>query len=82
MLRVFEQDGYIGFFFSNEGTEPLHVHVRRSGKTAKFWLGSGKTVSCESSRLKPGETQKAARLVEDHYDEISKAWKEFKKKQG
>jgi hypothetical protein len=37
---VFRHDGYRFFFFSNEGDprEPPHVHVRRGGGEAKFWL--------------------------------------------
>ena len=31
-------DGYRFFFFSNEGTEPPHVHVERGDGYAKFWL--------------------------------------------
>lgn len=26
------------FFYSNEGVEPPHVHIRRERATAKFWL--------------------------------------------
>jgi hypothetical protein len=29
---------YRAFFYSNEGDEPAHVHVRAGGKEAKFWL--------------------------------------------
>jgi hypothetical protein len=29
---------YRAFFYSNEGLEPLHVHIERDGKVAKFWL--------------------------------------------
>jgi hypothetical protein len=29
---------YRFFFFSNEGKEPLHIHVRASGDEATFWL--------------------------------------------
>lgn len=40
MPKVFERDGYRFFFFSNEGDprEPVHVHVRKGGGLAKFWL--------------------------------------------
>jgi hypothetical protein len=40
MPKVFERDGYRFFFFSNEGDprEPVHVHVRKGGSLAKFWL--------------------------------------------
>ncbi len=26
------------FFFSNEGDEPMHIHVESDDKYAKFWL--------------------------------------------
>jgi Domain of unknown function (DUF4160) len=29
---------YRAFFYSNEGGEPAHVHVRAGDKEAKFWL--------------------------------------------
>jgi hypothetical protein len=29
---------YRAFFYSNEGNEAAHVHVRAVGKEAKFWL--------------------------------------------
>ena len=29
---------YRFFFYSNEGTEPPHVHIRRERALAKFWL--------------------------------------------
>jgi hypothetical protein len=30
--------GYRFFFFSNEGNEPIHVHIEKAEKYAKFWL--------------------------------------------
>jgi len=40
MPVVFRYKGYRFFFFSNEGEprEPLHIHVRKAGSLAKFWL--------------------------------------------
>jgi hypothetical protein len=29
---------YRAFFYSNEGNEPAHIHVRAANKEAKFWL--------------------------------------------
>jgi hypothetical protein len=29
---------YRFFFYSNEGSEPPHIHVEAGGKSAKFWL--------------------------------------------
>jgi len=38
MPQAYREDGYRFSFFSNENTEPPHMHVRRGGKEAKFWL--------------------------------------------
>jgi hypothetical protein len=35
---VLRWNGYRFYFFSNEGTEPPHIHVDKAGCTAKFWL--------------------------------------------
>ena len=40
MPTIFQLEGYRFFFFSNEGNprEPVHVHIRKDGSRAKFWL--------------------------------------------
>jgi hypothetical protein len=30
--------GYRLFFFSNEGNEPVHIHIEKAESYAKFWL--------------------------------------------
>jgi uncharacterized protein DUF4160 len=38
MPTVLRWGPYRAFFYSNEGNEPAHVHVRAGNKEAKFWL--------------------------------------------
>lgn len=38
MPTVLRWRGYRAFFYSNEGSEPPHIHVRRDALEAKFWL--------------------------------------------
>jgi hypothetical protein len=38
MPTIFRSGPYRFFFFSNEGSEPPHIHVESSGCYAKFWL--------------------------------------------
>ena len=38
MPVIFRYKGYRFFFYSNEGKEPPHVHVRAGDYEAKFWL--------------------------------------------
>jgi hypothetical protein len=38
MPTVLRWGSYRAFFYSNEGGEPPHVHVRSGDREAKFWL--------------------------------------------
>ena len=38
MPTVLRWGAYRAFFYSNEGVEPAHVHVRSGEREAKFWL--------------------------------------------
>ncbi len=38
MPTVLVEGPYRFFFYSNDRNEPLHVHVDRDGRVAKFWL--------------------------------------------
>lgn len=40
MPKIFEADGFSFFFYMNEH-EPVHVHVRKQGKIAKFEIVNG-----------------------------------------
>ena len=39
MPTVLRQGPYRFFFYSNENSEPPHIHVERDDGYAKFWLG-------------------------------------------
>jgi hypothetical protein len=38
MPTVLRWGPYRAFFYSNEGDEPTHIHVRAGSKEVKFWL--------------------------------------------
>ena len=40
MPVIFRHDGFRFFFYSDEGNplEPVHIHVRKGGNEAKFWI--------------------------------------------
>lgn len=63
------------FFYSNEGSEPPHVHVEHGRRFAKFWL---EPVSLASSyRLRRHELRNLERLVSEHRREFLEAWREI-----
>ena len=63
---------YRFFFYSNEGQEPPHIHVRAGDALAKFWLDH---VSLASSRGFNGrQLKKIERLVQTHRETLLEAW--------
>ncbi len=78
MPTILRYKEYKFFFYSNEGdpAEPLHVHVRKNEKIAKFWLEP--TVSlAESYRMKPHELTKIQKVIEKNTKVIKRAWHEY-----
>ncbi len=78
MPTVFEADGYKFFFFSNEGDpqEPCHIHVRKAGSLAKFWVGPMVALA-SSDGFSSKELRTIERLVKDNETQIKEAWDEF-----
>ncbi len=66
---------YRFFFFSNEGSEPPHVHVQRDSSLAKFWLESGELAS--STGFRPHELNRLQKLLTEHRENFLEAWNEY-----
>lgn len=60
MPKVFEQDGYRFFFYSNDH-RPIHIHVRYGGGEAVFQVEQAVELR-ESQGLKVRELAKAEQL--------------------
>ena len=67
-------EGFRFFFFSNEGTEPPHVHVERGDGHAKYWLEPVELVA--STRMKLQELRRVRLLVVEHETEFREKWRE------
>jgi hypothetical protein len=73
MPVVFRHKGFRFHFFSNEGIEPRHVHVRGRGGQAKFWLYP--VVHLESSNGLNAQTlRELSEVVEQNVELIERAW--------
>jgi hypothetical protein len=78
MPVVFRHKGYRFFFYSNEGMprEPLHIHVRKGGALAKFWLEPLPEVA-ESYKLSAHELHELLDVAIQHKAEIQRYWDEY-----
>ena len=62
------------FFWSAEGHEPMHIHVERDDKMAKYWLEPVAYASSHGFSVR--ELNRIERLVVENRDDFVKAWNE------
>ena len=67
------QDGPYSFvFFSSDGGEPPHIHVKRDRHIAKYWLDP---IELAKNRGFPKhELRRIRGLVHEHQQQLMEAW--------
>jgi hypothetical protein len=68
-------DGFRFHFFSREGGEPPHVHVRKGDAVAKFWLQPVRLDFSEG--FNPSELRRIRELTFEHQAEFLERWNEY-----
>lgn len=78
MPKIFIFEGYKFFFFSNEGNprEPVHVHVRKAEKTAKFWIKPDIALD-NSYGFNSQELKMLENLIKERSNLIEDKWNEY-----
>ena len=74
MPTVLRIGAYRFFFFSNEGSEPPHIHVKAGSDEAKFWLDPVALVTNYGFNVR--ELNAIERLVNEHRHDFLEAWNE------
>jgi len=75
MPTVLRIDSFRFHFYSDEGREPAHIHVRTPDGECKFWLGP---VLLASNRgLRPNTLRDIERLVFVHRELLREKYDEF-----
>lgn len=75
MPEIFRKLGFVFFFYSNEGSEPMHIHVRKAGGFAKFWI---EPIELDFSQgMKVQDIKLAQDLIEEHFELIKLKWNEI-----
>jgi len=72
---IFNEDGYRYFFFSREESR-MHVHITSGNGEAKFWL-EPEIELANNYRYSRKQLKKVELFIEEHYDEIICAWKQY-----
>ncbi|MBP7584963.1 MAG: DUF4160 domain-containing protein [Spirochaetes bacterium] len=75
MPVILTRDGFRYFFYSNEGLEPVHIHVEKAGSVAKFWIKPIKLARNEG--FKPSELRKILEVLFECQTLIEEKWNEY-----
>lgn len=73
VLRI---KGYRFGFWASDNDEPRHVHVRKNGKSAKYWLEPAVLLQSNHG-FRPHELNDMERMILEHRDELMEAWNVF-----
>jgi hypothetical protein len=75
MPTVLRLGAYRFAFYSSDSAEPEHVHVKRAGSEAKFWLNP---VRLEWTwGFSQRELTVVERLVAEHRGVLMEAWRDY-----
>lgn len=75
MPVVFRENGFRFHFYSDEGDprEPVHIHIRKAGSNAKFWLYP-ETRLAYNFGFNGRTLSELEKIVEAHRAEIEGVW--------
>ena len=68
-------EGYRFFFFSNEGTEPAHIHVEKGDGYGKIWLSPVHFAG--TSGFSPAQLRRVREITAQNRDLFLEKWHEF-----
>jgi Domain of unknown function (DUF4160) len=74
MPTVLPVGRYRFYFFSDEGEEPPHIHIKAAEDQAKFWLDPIALAS--NYGFKAHELNEIERIIREHQVEFLEAWHE------
>lgn len=74
MPAVLRVGRYRFVFFSNEGSEPPHIHAKAGRDEAKFWLDPVRLAA--NYGFKVHELNELEGIIREHRTELIEAWHE------
>lgn len=72
MPTIYRKNGYRFFFYSNEGSEPPHIHIIGHGGEAKIWLQTAEFAF--DYNINPAQRRWLKAQVKQHVLEFMEKW--------
>ena len=80
MPTVLREQGFVFYFYAEEGNEPPHVHVDKGDGTAKLWLNPLRLAYAEGLKVK--EIRQILRIAGRGQATLLEKWDEFSERKG
>jgi len=76
MPTVLYLRGWRLHFYSNEGTEPVHIHAQKGGRDCKYWLDvdAYEIREAYTYNMSARDTREVRKIILQHFDDIVEAW--------
>ena len=76
--------GWRFFFYSNELNEPIHIHCRKGGAEARYWLDvqAFEAIEANSYSMSPADKRTVRSIIYQHFDYIVSEWNRFQEQQN
>lgn len=70
------------FFYSNEGSEPMHVHAQKGETECKFWILADEVEIREvfAYNMTSAARREVKKIIYQHFDLIVNSWNNYFKK--
>lgn len=76
MPNVLTQQGFKFYFYSDEGSEPAHVHIKKGEGRGKWWLEPNLEEEY-SYGFTLKERKQIKRLITQHHAYLKEQWYEY-----
>jgi hypothetical protein len=73
MPTILRKKGYRFAFFAADADEPVHVHVSKDAKEAKYWLEPFVRLS-KNKGFRPHELTEIERILRSNREEMIEVW--------
>ena len=75
MPTILQIGPYRFFFYASDYSEPVHVHIERDSKVAKFWIDPVRLHY--SGGFNRVELNKIMRIINEYQSQLKEAWHEY-----